>query len=83
MATRLDRLINLLESECLLCPRCFGWPTCCPTNLRCRAAGSTPAIRQTAASQIGEIQKIHPYDLQNLLKRVCYLPCLRCGVQAS
>lgn len=46
MATRLDRLLNLLET------------------------GSTPAIRQTAASQIGEIQKIHPYDLQNLLRRV-------------
>ncbi|ELR19914.1 SNF2 family Nterminal domain containing protein [Acanthamoeba castellanii str. Neff] len=45
MATRLDRLLNLLET------------------------GSTPAIRQTAASQIGEIQKIHPYDLQNLLRR--------------
>ncbi|KAL6054603.1 TATA-binding protein-associated factor [Balamuthia mandrillaris] len=30
----------------------------------------SPATRKAAAQQIGEIQKYHPYDLPNLLKRV-------------
>lgn len=32
--------------------------------------GSTPIIRRTAAQQLGEVQKLHPHELQNLLKRV-------------
>ncbi|CAJ0766577.1 5034_t:CDS:2, partial [Entrophospora sp. SA101] len=32
--------------------------------------GSTPAIRSTAAQQLGEIQKQHPSELHNLLSRV-------------
>ncbi|CAJ0832186.1 8797_t:CDS:2, partial [Entrophospora sp. SA101] len=46
MATRLDRLVLLLDT------------------------GSTPAIRSTAAQQLGEIQKQHPSELHNLLSRV-------------
>jgi TATA-binding protein-associated factor len=30
---------------------------------------SSPAARKAAAQQIGEVQKSHPYDLQNLLER--------------
>ena len=32
--------------------------------------GSTPVTRKAAAIQIGEIQKIHPHELHNLLKKV-------------
>eukprot|EP01132_Coremiostelium_polycephalum_P001343 gene1343-1696_t len=32
--------------------------------------GSNPSIRRAAAQQIGEIQKIYPYDLQALLEKV-------------
>lgn len=32
--------------------------------------GSTAAVRQTAAQQLGEIQKQHPSELYNLLSRV-------------
>lgn len=32
--------------------------------------GSTAAVRQTAAQQLGEIQKQHPTELYNLLSRV-------------
>ncbi|CAG8553691.1 13638_t:CDS:10, partial [Dentiscutata heterogama] len=32
--------------------------------------GSTPAVRATAAQQLGEIQKQHPGELHNLLSRV-------------
>ncbi|KAI9288630.1 hypothetical protein BC943DRAFT_288000 [Umbelopsis sp. AD052] len=46
MATRLDRLVLLLDT------------------------GSTAAVRQTAAQQLGEIQKQHPTELYNLLTRV-------------
>jgi TATA-binding protein-associated factor len=46
MATRLDRLVLLLDT------------------------GSTPAIRATAAKQLGEVQKQHPLDLYHLLSRV-------------
>ncbi|RUS21143.1 hypothetical protein BC937DRAFT_93516 [Endogone sp. FLAS-F59071] len=46
MATRLDRLVLLLDT------------------------GSTAAVRQTAAQQLGEIQKQHPTELYNLLSRV-------------
>ncbi|CAG8754765.1 1141_t:CDS:2, partial [Acaulospora morrowiae] len=46
MATRLDRLVLLLDT------------------------GSTPAVRLTAAQQLGEIQKQHPGELHNLLSRV-------------
>lgn len=33
------------------------------------AEGSSQAARKAAAQQIGEVQKGHPYDLQNLLER--------------
>jgi TATA-binding protein-associated factor len=33
-------------------------------------SGSTPVIRKAAAYQIGEIQKLHPHELHNLLKKV-------------
>ncbi|KAJ3098886.1 btaf1 RNA polymerase II, B-TFIID transcription factor-associated, 170kDa [Phlyctochytrium planicorne] len=46
MATRLDRLVLLLDS------------------------GSTPAVRSTAAQQLGDIQRQHPDELYNLLARV-------------
>jgi len=32
--------------------------------------GSSPSIRKAAAQQIGEIQKLYPYDLQALLEKV-------------
>lgn len=32
--------------------------------------GSTPLIRKSAAEQLGEVQKLHPYELQNLLAKV-------------
>lgn len=32
--------------------------------------GSTPLIRKSAAEQLGEVQKLHPYELQNLLSKV-------------
>eukprot|EP00052_Salpingoeca_macrocollata_P027428 m.260540 g.260540 ORF g.260540 m.260540 type:complete len:1806 (-) comp22741_c1_seq1:25-5442(-) len=40
--------------------------------------GSTPATRKAAAQQIGEVQKYHPHDLQQLLRRVH--TCLRSRV---
>ncbi|KAJ2277694.1 TATA-binding protein-associated factor mot1 [Coemansia sp. RSA 371] len=46
MATRLDRLVGLLDS------------------------GGTPAVRSTAARQIGNIQRQHPSELPTLLARV-------------
>ncbi|XP_074648298.1 TATA-binding protein-associated factor 172-like [Tubulanus polymorphus] len=46
MATRLDRLLLLLET------------------------GSTPVIRKSAAEQLGEVQKLHPHELNNLLVKV-------------
>ncbi|KAJ1853471.1 TATA-binding protein-associated factor mot1 [Coemansia sp. RSA 1822] len=46
MATRLDRLVGLLDS------------------------GGTPAVRSTAARQIGGIQRQHPDELPSLLARV-------------
>ena len=30
-------------------------------------SGSTPVTRKAAAEQIGEVQKLHPHELQNLL----------------
>lgn len=32
--------------------------------------GSTPVIRRAAAQQLGEVQKLHPHELNNLLNRV-------------
>jgi TATA-binding protein-associated factor len=32
--------------------------------------GSTPAVRQTAARQLGDVQKQHPHELPNLMSRV-------------
>lgn len=32
--------------------------------------GSTPVTRKAAASQLGEVQKLHPHELPNLLARV-------------
>ncbi|XP_052070007.1 TATA-binding protein-associated factor 172-like [Mytilus californianus] len=32
--------------------------------------GSTPLIRKSAAEQLGEVQKLHPYELNNLLSKV-------------
>ncbi len=32
--------------------------------------GSTPVIRKAAAVQIGEIQKLHPHEFNNLLRKV-------------
>ena len=34
--------------------------------------GSTPVTRKAAARQLGEIQKLHPHELPNLLGRVCF-----------
>lgn len=33
-------------------------------------SGSTPVTRKAAATQIGEIQKFHPHELNNLLRKV-------------
>eukprot|EP00794_Sanderia_malayensis_P009222 gene9222-10196_t len=46
MATRLDRLLVLLDT------------------------GSTPVTRKVAAQQLGDVQKLHPHELHNLLRRV-------------
>ena len=46
MATRLDRLLVLLDT------------------------GSNPVTRKAAAQQLGEVQKLHPHELNNLLRRV-------------
>ncbi|GAB1607432.1 TATA-binding protein-associated factor 172-like [Argonauta hians] len=32
--------------------------------------GSTPLIRKSAAEQLGEVQKLHPHELNNLLSKV-------------
>lgn len=32
--------------------------------------GSTPVTRKAAAKQLGEIQKLHPHELPNLINRV-------------
>ncbi|XP_046551692.1 LOW QUALITY PROTEIN: TATA-binding protein-associated factor 172-like [Haliotis rubra] len=32
--------------------------------------GSTPLIRKSAADQLGEVQKLHPYELHNLLSKI-------------
>ncbi|KAL4240937.1 btaf1 RNA polymerase II [Mactra antiquata] len=32
--------------------------------------GSTPLIRKSAAEQLGDVQKLHPYELNNLLAKV-------------
>lgn len=32
--------------------------------------GSTPLIRKSAAEQLGEVQRLHPYELNNLLEKV-------------
>ena len=32
--------------------------------------GSTEAIRRSAVEQIGEVQRLHPHELNNLLKKV-------------
>ncbi|KAK7113585.1 hypothetical protein V1264_012846 [Littorina saxatilis] len=32
--------------------------------------GSTPLIRKSAAEQLGEVQRLHPYELNNLLAKV-------------
>lgn len=32
--------------------------------------GSTPVTRRAAAIQLGEVQKLHPHELPNLLNRV-------------
>jgi len=32
--------------------------------------GSTEAIRRSAVEQIGEVQRLHPHELKNLLKKV-------------
>ena len=40
-------------------------------------SGSTPVTRKAAAHQIGEVQKLHPHELHNLLRKVktlCALP---------
>lgn len=33
-------------------------------------SGSNSVTRKTAAEQIGEIQKLHPHELHNLLRKV-------------
>ena len=33
-------------------------------------SGSTPITRKAAAEQIGEVQKLHPHELNNLLRKV-------------
>ena len=35
--------------------------------------GSTPLIRKSAAEQLGDVQKLHPYELGNLLTKVSFL----------
>ncbi|XP_041362673.1 TATA-binding protein-associated factor 172-like isoform X2 [Gigantopelta aegis] len=37
--------------------------------------GSTPLIRKSAAEQLGEVQKLHPYELNNLLAKVHQYLC--------
>lgn len=32
--------------------------------------GSTPLIRKSAAEQLGEVQRLHPYELNNLLEKI-------------
>jgi len=34
--------------------------------------GSTEAVRQSAVEQIGEVQRLHPHELNNLLKKVIW-----------
>ena len=50
MATRLDRLLVLLDT------------------------GSNSVTRKAAAQQLGEVQKLHPHELNNLLRRVSTFP---------
>lgn len=40
--------------------------------------GSTPVTRKAAAKQLGEVQKLHPHELPNLLNRVCSCFSLKC-----
>lgn len=40
--------------------------------------GSTPLIRRSAAEQLGDVQKLHPYELNNLLSKVYFLYIMIC-----
>jgi len=35
--------------------------------------GSSDAVRRSAVEQIGEVQRLHPHELSNLLKKVVYI----------
>lgn len=36
-------------------------------------SGSTPVIRRSAAQQLGEVQRLHPHELNNLLSKVSHV----------
>lgn len=35
--------------------------------------GTTPVTRKAAAQQLGEVVKLHPHELNNLLSKVCLI----------
>jgi hypothetical protein len=43
--------------------------------------GTTPVTRKTAAQQLGDVVKLHPHELNNLLSKVCLVlhECLQLG----
>jgi len=71
-STRLDRLLSLLEGTSSVKDGFvhLSHPVFVLSK-RTTIVGSTTTARKMAAQQIGEIQKYHPYDLQNLMGRIC------------
>jgi len=45
--------------------------------------GSTEAIRRSAVEQIGEVQRLHPHELNNLLKKVVESSLPSCVIAVS
>lgn len=47
--------------------------------------GTTPVTRKAAAQQLGEVVKLHPHELNNLLTKVCVVLFFFCplGVELS
>jgi len=69
-------LTGLYQSVLMLCI-CFIYNTFC---VSCRLdrllslldTGSTEAMRRSAVEQIGEVQRLHPHELNSLLKKVTH-----------
>lgn len=45
--------------------------------------GTTPVTRKAAAQQLGDVVKLHPHELNNLLSKVCLIPLIKRSLEAS